>query len=171
MADDNATPMTDGDITPPPATTEFEPAAPLKNTGVEFDADDTAAGSKADQARQAFKDYSAKYGAQANDKIRAFADTGKDKASGALDQLSQLLTDAASQVDDKLGAQYGEYARTAASTVSGFAEQVKGKDVDALIDEARGYIRKSPAVAVGIAAALGFVVARLAQSGLDDNKA
>nr|GFD60014.1 hypothetical protein [Tanacetum cinerariifolium] len=81
------------------------------------------------------------------------ADTGKDKASGALDQLSQLLTDAAGQVDDKLGAQYGEYARTAASTVSGFAEQVKGKDVDALIDEARGYIRKSPAVAVGIAAA------------------
>ncbi|WP_267396825.1 MULTISPECIES: hypothetical protein [unclassified Sphingomonas] len=177
MADDNATPMTYGDITPPPATTEFEPAAPLKDTGVEFDAtgsfetENSATGSKADQARQAFKDYSAKYGAQANDKLRAFADTGKDKASGALDQLSQLLTDAAGQVDDKLGAQYGEYARTAASTVSGFAEQVKGKDVDALIDEARGYIRKSPAVAVGIAAALGFVVARLAQSGLDDNKA
>jgi ElaB/YqjD/DUF883 family membrane-anchored ribosome-binding protein len=117
------------------------------------------------------KDYSSKYGAQATDKIRTFADTGKERAVGGLDQLSQLINDAAQQVDDKLGAQYGDYARTAAGAVSNFAEQLKGKDTEELLDEAREFVRKSPGVAVGVAAALGFAVARLVQSGIDGNKA
>ena len=152
MADTDFTTITDGDTT----------AA---------DASDTVAASKADQARQTVKDYSSKYGAQATDKIRTLADTGKERAVGGLDQLSQLINDAAQQVDEKLGAQYGDYARTAAGTVSNFAEQLKGKDTEELIEEAREFVRKSPGVAVGVAAALGFAVARLVQSGIDGNKA
>ena len=117
------------------------------------------------------KDNATRYGAQAADKAREFADTGKQRATGALDQLSQMLHDAAAQVDERLGAQYGEYARTAAGQVSGFADQLKAKDVDALVDDARDYVRKSPAVAIGIAAAVGFVVARLVQSGVDSGRA
>ena len=152
MADTDFTTITDGDTTAADAT-------------------DAAAASKADQARQTVKDYSSKYGAQATDKIRTLADTGKERAVGGLDQLSQLITDAAAQVDDKLGAQYGDYARTAAGAVSNFAEQLKGKDTEELLDEAREFVRKSPGVAVGVAAALGFAVARLVQSGIDGNKA
>ena len=152
MADTDFTTITDGDTTAADAT-------------------DTAAASKADQARQTVKDYSSKYGAQATDKIRTLADTGKERAVGGLDQLSQLITDAAAQVDDKLGAQYGDYARNAAGAVNSFAEQLKAKDTDELLDEAREFVRKSPGVAVGVAAALGFAVARLVQSGIDGNKA
>ena len=151
MADTDFTTITDGDTT---AT----------------DVTDTAA-SKTDQAKQTVKDYSSKYGAQATDKIRSFADTGKERAVGGLDQLSQLITDAAAQVDEKLGAQYGDYARTAAGAVNSFAEQLKAKDAEELLDEAREFVRKSPGVAVGVAAALGFAVARLVQSGIDGNKA
>lgn len=118
-------------------------------------------------ATDSAKDSAASYGAQAADKARAFADTGKQRATDALGQLSQLLTDAAAQVDEKMGAQYGDYARTAAGQVSTFADQLKAKDVDAIVDDARDYIRKSPGVAIGVAAALGFVVARLVQSGID----
>ena len=125
-----------------------------------------AAGSVTDT----LKDSATRYGAQAADKAREFADTGKQRATGALDQLSQMLHDAAGQVDEKLGAQYGDYARGAANQVSGFADQLKAKDVDAIADDARDYIRKSPAVAIGIAAALGFVVARLVQSGVDSGR-
>lgn len=173
MADNDLKPITDGDITPPPAETDFTPAEPLKTAGVEFDADDgaTAGGNKVDQAKQTVKDYSSKYGAQATDRIRTLADTGKERAVGGLDQLSQMIQDAAGQVDDKLGAQYGEYARSAAGAVSNFSEQLKGKDVDQLLDEAREFVRKSPGVAVGVAAALGFAVARIVQSGLDGDKA
>ena len=54
--------------------------------------------------------------------------------------------------------------------MSGFSDQIKGKDVDQLLDEAREFVRKSPGVAVGVAAALGFAVARLVQSGIDSDK-
>jgi len=152
MADTDFTTITDGDTTAAGVT-------------------DDAAVSKADQAKQTVKDYSSKYGAQATDRIRSFADTGKERAVGGLDQLSQLITDAAAQVDEKLGAQYGDYARTAAGAVNTFSEQLKAKDADELLDEAREFVRKSPGVAVGVAAALGFAVARLVQSGIDGNKA
>lgn len=151
MADTDFTTVTDGDTT----------AADVIDAGA----------SKTDHAKQTVKDYSSKYGAQATDKIRTLADTGKERAVGGLDQLSTLINDAAQQVDDKLGAQYGDYARTAAGAVSNFAEQLKGKDTEELLDEAREFVRKSPGVAVGVAAALGFAVARLVQSGIDGNKA
>ena len=122
---------------------------------------------KSSDPRQLLKDGASTYATQATDKIRAFADTGKLKAGGALDQFSTMLTDAADQVDEKLGAQYGGYARQAAGVVNSFSESIKNKDVDDLIDDARGYVRQSPGVAIGIAAALGFVLARLAQSGFE----
>ncbi|HXH17425.1 MAG TPA: hypothetical protein VNJ10_15020 [Sphingomonas sp.] len=152
MADTDATPMGESDFT---ADSNTHVAAPLK-------------GSTTD-AKQAIKDGATKYTAQAADKARSFADDGKARAGTALDQIAQLLTDAAGQVDEKLGAQYGTYARSAADSVSGFAEQVKAKDMDELIDDARELVRKSPAIAVGAAAAVGFVIARLVQSGVDAN--
>ena len=169
MADNDLKPITDGDITPPPADTTFTQSEPLKEAGVDFDP--ASGGSKTEQAKQTVKDYSSKYGAQATDKIRTLADTGKERAVGGLDQLSQMINDAAGQVDEKLGAQYGEYARSAAGVVSNFSEQIKGKDVEELLDDARELVRKSPGVAVGVAAALGFAVARVVQSGIDGNKA
>ncbi len=120
--------------------------------------------------KQAVKDGATNYGAQATDRIRAFADTGKEKAGGALDQFSTLLADAAGQVDEKFGVQFGDYARQAAGAVSGFSDSIKTKNVDELLDDARGYVRKSPAAAIGIATALGFVVARLVQSGIETEK-
>lgn len=169
MADTDTSlkPMEDGDILPP-SDTEFEPAAPLKNAGVDFEPAEEAGPAT---ARQALKDGAGKLGVQATDKLRAYADDGKARAGTALDQLSQLLNDAASTVDEKLGEQYGQYARTAAGTVTGFADQIRAKDVDELLEDARAIVRKSPAVAVGAAAALGFVVARLIQSGLENGKA
>ena len=164
-----ARPMTDADDTPP-TDTEFTPAVPLKDTGVQFDAADDTGGT-ATGVRQQLSDAGGKLGQKASDGIRSFAEMGKERAGGALDQLAQMLTDAAGQVDGKLGGQYGQYARTAAEQVQGFSASVRDKDFDELLDDAREVVRKSPAVAIGVAAAVGFVVARLVQSGLDADKA
>ena len=91
----------------------------------------------------------------------------RDKGAGALEQLSKMLSDAAGQVDDKLGGQYGQYARSAADQVQGLADTVRNKDVDELMADVRGFVKASPAVAIGVAAALGFAVTRLAQAGRD----
>lgn len=174
MADTDAKPMTDADVETPPAGTAFEPAAPLKTTGVDFAPEggtidnDHATGTA--RATQALRDGATKFGEQATDKLRAYAQDGQTRAGSALDNLVQMLRDAADQVDGKLGAQYGDYARQAAGTVSGFSDTVKNKDVDELFDDARAFVKKSPAVAIGAAAALGFVVARLVQSGLEADR-
>ena len=170
--DDPAQPMTDADITPPPASTSFEAAAPLKDQGVSFDPeggtlDSDKPAKAADQIRQGAQ----KLTEQAGDRARQFASQGKERATGALDQLTELLNDAAGQVDSKLGEQYGQYARQAAGTVSQFADQVRAKDVDQLIAEAQELVRKSPGVAIGAAAAVGFVIARLVSSGFDQRQA
>lgn len=174
--DDNAKPIGDGDITPPPATTEFQAAEPLKNSGVDFtpegssgDAGSGSAGSEGSfgQAKQSARDNLSGLGQQATDKAREFADMGKERVGGLLDQLAQMLTDAAGQVDEKLGEQYGAHARTAATSIQGFAQTVRDKNVDEFADDVRGYVNKSPAVALGVAAAFGFGLARLVHSGLD----
>jgi ElaB/YqjD/DUF883 family membrane-anchored ribosome-binding protein len=106
---------------------------------------------------------------QATDKVRAFAEAGKDRATSALDELVKMIEDAAGEVDGRLGSQYGDYARSAANGLGSFSDSFKDKDVDQLFDEARDLVKKSPGVAIGIAAALGFVVARVARSGLAVN--
>lgn len=122
-------------------------------------------------AAQLLKDSAAKIGKQAVDHARTYAEDGKARAGGALDEIVKLINDAAGTVDDKLGEQYGQYARTAADKVAGFSEGFKAKELDDLIEDARGFVQKSPAIAIGTAAALGFVLVRLLQSGLAANDA
>lgn len=101
--------------------------------------------------------------AQAGKTAMAAAGTAKDKTGSALQGLSKLISDTAGTVDAKLGPQYGDYARYAAEAVAGAAKSLDAKDVDQLIGEARDFVRKSPAVAIGAAALVGFVLMRLAK--------
>jgi ElaB/YqjD/DUF883 family membrane-anchored ribosome-binding protein len=103
---------------------------------------------------------------QAGDRVRDFAQGGKTRASDALDELARVVGDTAETIDERLGREYGEYARRAADTVSGVADSLRRKEVDELYRDVEGVIRKSPAVAVGVAAVLGFTVARLIKAGL-----
>jgi ElaB/YqjD/DUF883 family membrane-anchored ribosome-binding protein len=136
------------------------------------DADESTIGSEtpagADIKDEVFGRYESLRG-QAGDKAREFALVGKDRATAALDDMVRMIEDAAGEVDARIGSQYGDYARRAAQGLGDFSESFKGKDVDELFEDARALIQKSPAAAVGIAAALGFVVARLARSGLSDS--
>lgn len=98
---------------------------------------------------------------QASTKAREAAVMGKDKAAGAVGSIAKLLEDTAATVDEKFGKQYGDYARSAADSVSGFASTLESKDLDELATSARDFVKKSPGVAVGAAAVAGFVIARL----------
>jgi len=155
------------DAAPPPADASFTPAAPLKDAGVDFTPEDTSGGNTLADAKQSARDYVAKGREQAADKARGFAEDGKARATDALTQLSQMLTDAAGQVDEKLGAQYGQYARSAADRVQGFSSTIDQKSVEDLLEDARELVRKSPEVAVGIAAGVGFVLTRLIGAAVD----
>jgi ElaB/YqjD/DUF883 family membrane-anchored ribosome-binding protein len=125
------------------------------------------ASSAASSAAQTLKDSAALLTKNVGERAKGYVEDGKSRAGGALDELAQMMHDAAGTVDEKVGAQYGQYARTAAETVTGFSESLKAKNIDELIADASGFVKKSPAIAIGTAAALGFVLIRLVQSGLN----
>lgn len=104
---------------------------------------------------------------QAGEKVRTYALAGKSKATSALDDLTQVVNEAATSIDERLGSEYGEYARRAADAVAGFADTLRNKEVDELFDDGRNLVRKSPGVAIGVAAVVGFTLVRLLKSGMD----
>ena len=123
---------------------------------------------KTDNVKSKVKSDMNDFKAQATDSVRAAATKGKDRATEAVGSISKLIRDSAGTIDDNVGKQYGDYARSAADMVEGFASKMDAKDVDALADDARQFVRKSPAAAIGAAAAIGFVLARLIRSGDKD---
>lgn len=125
-----------------------------------------AGGTKA-KTVQLLKTEAGKLGEEVGTKARTLVGDGKDRASAKLGEFSQMLNDAADTVDEKLGEQYGKYARDAATRVTGFADSLAEKDVEDLLDDARAFVRASPAVAIGTAAAIGFVLARVLHAGVD----
>lgn len=106
---------------------------------------------------------------QAGRIARDTATTAKTKTSTAMDGLAKLITETAQTVDSKLGPQYGDYARQAANAVAGAAKTLDDKDVDQLLGEARDFVRKSPAVAIGAAAIAGYVLMRLARGSSNED--
>lgn len=122
-----------------------------------------------DVAPESLRDQAGSMASKAGDKAREYANTGKEKASGALDEISGMVENVARTIDEKVGAQYGDYARRAAGAVSGVADALKSKDVDDLVSDARNFIREKPAVAIGVAAAVGFVLTRLVKAGSNDS--
>ncbi|MBX7531714.1 hypothetical protein K3165_02110 [Qipengyuania sp. 1XM1-15A] len=101
------------------------------------------------------------YGADAKVKGKELATEGKVKTSEGLRSLSKTITENAHQVDEKLGAKYGDYARSASTALDDYASKLDQKSVDDLVEDGREFVRKSPGTAIGIAAVAGFLISRL----------
>ncbi len=134
----------------------------------------TEAGERAaayrNQARSQSEDWVAEaktYGLQAKDKAGELAVDGKSKIAEALSALGRAVFDTAPTVDDKLGAKYGDYARSASRSLQEASAKLDAKSVDELGDDAREFVRKSPGLAIGVAAVGGFLLARLFRSSND----
>lgn len=105
------------------------------------------------------------YGEQALGKAGELAVEGKKVTSDAIASLGKVVGDTAPQIDDKLGAQYGDMARKASRSLQETSAKLEAKSVEELGEDARELVRKSPATAVGIAAVFGFVLARIFRGG------
>ncbi len=135
-------------------TSTPKPSAPLK-------AGATRAAASKSNAGADIKD-------RAINKARSTANDGKAKAGEAIGTLSEMIENSAKTIDENVGEKYGDYARSAADAVSSFAEKVNAKDVDTMVEDAREFVRKKPAVAIGAAAVVGLLISRLIKSGTDD---
>ena len=125
---------------------------------------------KRDRVLDKVREGRGKLAGQAADKTRGLVGQGLERGSEALANVSRLVGDTATGLDDRLGAEYGDYARKAAGAIEDVANSLASKDPDELIEDTRNFVRKSPGVALAGAAIVGFALARLVKSGFDDSR-
>ena len=126
----------------------------------------TNQGGRTSGVSKLINDQTANLKRQAADRARQFAQEGKTRASDALDEVARAVEEAADIIDERLGDQYGGYARRASGVATGLRE----REVDELYEEARDFVRTSPVLTVGVAAAVGFALVRLIRAGMPDDE-
>src|SRR5690606_29563908 len=94
--------------------------------------------------REQAKSRSGDWAGDAKTKASGLAREGKTKASEALTGLSRVVEENAPTIDENLGSQYGDYARTASRKLQETAQRLDQKSVEELGDDAREFVRKSP---------------------------
>jgi ElaB/YqjD/DUF883 family membrane-anchored ribosome-binding protein len=162
----------DVDTTTSGASTGTPPTVSANTRGPTAD----AATGGAPDLRQRLRDGSEKLSSQAGERARGLVTQGLERSAEALSNVSRLVGDTAAGLDERLGEEYGEYARRAAAAIENTANSIASKDPDELIEDTRNFVRNSPGVAIAGAAIVGFAVARLLKSGLggrdeDDDEA
>ena len=103
---------------------------------------------------------------QAGEKARGLVSQGLERTAEALANVSKMVGDTAPGIEERLGSEYGDYARRAAGAIENVASKIAEKDPDELIEDTRSFVRDSPGIALAGAAVVGFVVARLLKTGL-----
>lgn len=110
-----------------------------------------------------------KLAGHAGDRARGLVSQGLERTSETLANVSKMVGDTAPGIEERLGPEYGDYARKAAGAIENVANNIAGKDPDELIEDTRTFVRNSPGIALAGAAVVGFVVARLLKTGLASN--
>ena len=109
---------------------------------------------------------------QALDQVRTYATTGKDTLTTTIGGYAETVRGAAQEIEDRTNPEIAKYAHQAADFLEEAAETLRTKDVEELVDEARELVRRSPALAIGAAAAIGFALSRFLKAtsdGVDAN--
>jgi ElaB/YqjD/DUF883 family membrane-anchored ribosome-binding protein len=151
--------------TEPPAKERFAKAIEEAKAGAA--ALGKEAQGRADLYRDKLTSQGGELSSQVKERASGLAVDGKAKASEALAGLSKLVSENAGLIDDKVGAKYGDYARSAAQSLQDVSARLDAKSLEELGDDAREFVRQSPGLAVGIAAVGGFMLARLLRGSAD----
>ena len=126
----------------------------------------TGSGSPERGLADRFREGREQLSSQAGEKARGFVSQGLERTSEALANVAKMVGDTAPGIEERLGSDYGDYARRAAGAIENAANTIASKDPDELIEDTRNFVRNSPGVALAGAAVVGFVVARLFKTGL-----
>ena len=128
--------------------------------------DDSAVTTRGDSLVDRFRDGREQLSSQAGERARGLVSQGLERSSEALANVAKLVGDTAPGIEERLGTEYGDYARRAASAIENAANTIAEKDPDELIDDTREFVRNSPGIALAGAAVVGFVLASLLKTGL-----
>jgi len=121
---------------------------------------------KAHDTAADLREQAMKYKDQALDQARTVAEEGKTRAAETIHGVAGDLREAATTLGrNQTIAPVGKYANQAADALEEFAGTLRDKNVGQLVTEVSGFVRRNPAVAVGIAVAAGFALTQLLRGG------
>ena len=123
-------------------------------------------------------------------RVKDAAKTVKDTAATALERGKQLLGDAATKGADRATSSaeatssalrraaadiegdnrmIGTALRKGADTIERAAQSLQGGDLSRVVDDLNGFARRQPALFLGASVALGFALARVGKTALEEN--
>jgi hypothetical protein len=126
----------------------------------------TGSGSPERGLANRFREGREQFASQAGERARGIVSQGLERTAEALANVAKTVGETAPGIEERLGPEYGDYARRAAGAIESAANSIAEKDPDELIEDTRNFVRNSPGIALAGAAVVGFVVARLLKSGL-----
>jgi hypothetical protein len=131
----------------------------------------TQAGQATEQAKQQGQQLAGQARQQAGElanrgteQVKSQLANQKHDASQRLTPIQTALRETAEQLRNQGQGSVSQYADTAADQVERFSSYLRETDVDEIMDEARGFARRRPALFLGGAAALGFFGTRFLKS-------
>lgn len=113
------------------------------------------------------REQASKLGHEAADTARRIGNEGLGKASSAMSGLAKSAHDLGDRVGhtgDETRAKVGEFAHKAGERLDSYANKLRDKDIDDVVSDVRESVRRNPAIAVGAAVAIGFLLSRLFRS-------
>jgi hypothetical protein len=129
---------------------------------------DGSSGSSRSGVRGLISNAGGKLRDEGKNRVQSLASQGLQQGSTTLTNIAGIVEDTVQQIEERLGPQYGEYARKASQALNGYATTLQNKNPDELVEDARSLVRKSPTVALTGAAVLGFGLVRLLKVGLEE---
>jgi hypothetical protein len=106
-----------------------------------------------------------------NEQIKSQLSNQKHEAAQRMTPVQAALRETGQQLRNQGQGPVAEYADKAAGQVERFAGYLRENEVDRILDDARGFARRNPALFVGSAVALGFFATRFLKSSSQEGTA
>ena len=100
--------------------------------------------------------------AQAGEKARAMGQQGLEKASDFIGGIASAAHDLGNR---QQGSKVGDYAHKAGERLDQYASRLRDADLDNITTDVRAFVRRNPALAIGGAVVVGFLLARMFRAG------
>ena len=97
-------------------------------------------------------------------------DMAEDAKIGLVRSMDRLVMAAhrlAADIESMAGPQVGDLARSAAEFVTGVQTSLTEKPISELLEDGQDLIRRQPVIAIGVAVASGYLLARLARNSAE----
>ncbi len=99
--------------------------------------------------------------------LLAVATDGKASLIASIGAVVTGIEDIAGRLDGP-AAPLADMMKSAADSIAGIAQDLDSRSIPELIEDGRQLVRDQPAVAVGLAAGIGFLLVRLVKAAAED---